>query len=144
MKIIAINKLYGKLKMKCFEMPNASYTNRYRAFQDGIFHCGVGELQNPNPVTSFNQDLTGLLNHRTQTTCRPVAPSSELAPLREPYYWSTFKNPNAQFTTLTLQQTAIEHGKPKRPPYQSCEQQPNVQPISTNTATQYRNDQKAL
>ena len=29
MKIRAINKIYGKLKMKCFEMPNASYTNRY-------------------------------------------------------------------------------------------------------------------
>ena len=28
MKIIDINKHYGKLKMKCFEMPNASYTNR--------------------------------------------------------------------------------------------------------------------
>jgi len=28
MKIIDINKIYGKLKMKCFEMPNASYTNR--------------------------------------------------------------------------------------------------------------------
>ena len=27
MKIIDINKNYGKLKMKCFEMPNASYTN---------------------------------------------------------------------------------------------------------------------
>jgi len=29
MKIIDINKIYGKLKMKCFEMPNASYTHRY-------------------------------------------------------------------------------------------------------------------
>ena len=29
MKIRAINKIYGKLKMKFFEMPNASYTNRY-------------------------------------------------------------------------------------------------------------------
>jgi len=28
-KIIDINKIYGKLKMKCFETPNASYTNRY-------------------------------------------------------------------------------------------------------------------
>ena len=27
-KTIDINKIYGKLKMKCFEMPNASYTNR--------------------------------------------------------------------------------------------------------------------
>jgi len=29
MKFRAINKIYGKLKVKCFEMPNASYTNRY-------------------------------------------------------------------------------------------------------------------
>ena len=28
MKFRTINKLYGKLKMKCFEMPNATYTNR--------------------------------------------------------------------------------------------------------------------
>jgi len=30
MKITDINKIYGKLKMKCFEMPNASYTNRWQ------------------------------------------------------------------------------------------------------------------
>jgi len=30
MKFRATNKTYGKLKMKCLEMPNASYTNRYR------------------------------------------------------------------------------------------------------------------
>jgi hypothetical protein len=28
MEFGVINKIYGKLKMKCFEMPNASYTNR--------------------------------------------------------------------------------------------------------------------
>jgi len=27
MKIRTINKIYGKLKVKCFEMPNASYTD---------------------------------------------------------------------------------------------------------------------
>ncbi len=31
MKFIDINKFYGKLKMKCFEMPNTSYTNRQTA-----------------------------------------------------------------------------------------------------------------
>jgi len=29
MKFRATNKTYGKLKMKCLEMPNASYTNRW-------------------------------------------------------------------------------------------------------------------
>jgi hypothetical protein len=33
MEIVDINKHYGKLKMKCFEMPNASYTNRCSAFK---------------------------------------------------------------------------------------------------------------
>ena len=28
-KFRTINKIYSKLKVKCFEMPNASYTNRY-------------------------------------------------------------------------------------------------------------------
>ncbi|MDY0318282.1 MAG: hypothetical protein RBQ64_06925 [Candidatus Izemoplasmatales bacterium] len=30
MKFGAIIKIYGKLKMKCFEMPNASYTVRWQ------------------------------------------------------------------------------------------------------------------
>ena len=34
MKIVVMNKIFGKLKMKCFEMPNASYTNRYPAFKN--------------------------------------------------------------------------------------------------------------
>jgi hypothetical protein len=33
MEIVDINKHYGKLKMKCFEMPNASYTNRCKTFK---------------------------------------------------------------------------------------------------------------
>jgi hypothetical protein len=33
MKFIGMNKIYGKLKMKCFEIPNASYTNRCAAYK---------------------------------------------------------------------------------------------------------------
>jgi len=37
MKSIAINKHYGKLKMKCFKMPNASYTNRCASCRETYF-----------------------------------------------------------------------------------------------------------
>jgi hypothetical protein len=48
-EIIDVNKIYGKLKMKCFEMPNASYTNR----------CATGK-KNRNKTT---------LNTKNQFKC---------------------------------------------------------------------------
>ena len=45
MKVIDKNKHYGKPKMKCFEMPNASYTNRSLSCSEKSFRSTKKEVE---------------------------------------------------------------------------------------------------